>query len=136
MQSTLHLDHNPFPIRRTVFDFAGLLVLVLLLAVLTGGALWHFCFLNRIYYGVSVGGIPVGGMTRAAALQALEERLGPSPLAPGSLPYGGGVRGAAALRAWEEGLAQSPRAPVSLHYGGEHWPLPIAPASLRADLLT
>jgi vancomycin resistance protein YoaR len=106
MQTTFPLHESRLRIRRNVFDFAGLLLILLLLALLIGGALWHFWFLNRIYYGVSVGGLPVGGMTRAAALDALETRLSGAPLAP-----------------------------ISLHYHGQHWPLPITEAPVQADLL-
>lgn len=95
------------PIQRGIVDFAGLLLLILLLALLISGAIWHFWFLNRIVYGVSVAGAPVSGMTRAAALQTLTERF-----------------------------AEAPPAPVSLHYAGQHWPLPMQQAPVEADLLT
>jgi vancomycin resistance protein YoaR len=94
-------------LRRSVFDFAALLLLVVVLAVVAGSALWHFWFANRIYYGVSVAGVPVGGMTRASALQLLDERF-----------------------------AQTPLAPLSLHYGGQHWPLSIDQVPVQADLLS
>jgi vancomycin resistance protein YoaR len=108
MQSSLHLPHGAaLPLRRSVFDFAGLLLLVVVMAVVAGSALWHFWFVNRIYYGVSVAGVPVGGMTRASALERLDDRF-----------------------------AQTPLAPLSLHYGGQHWPLSMAQVPVQADLLS
>lgn len=108
MQSSLHMPQGvALPIRRSVFDFAGLLLLVVVLAVVAGSALWHFWFVNRIYYGVSIAGVPVGGMTRAQALQLLDERF-----------------------------AQTPLAPLSLHYQGQHWPLSISQVPIQADLLS
>lgn len=108
MHSSLRMPHDAaLPLRRSVFDFAGLLLLVVVLAVVAGSALWHFWFVNRIYYGVSIAGIPVGGMTRASALQLLDERF-----------------------------AQSPLAPLSLHYQGQHWPLSMTQVPIQADLLS
>jgi vancomycin resistance protein YoaR len=95
------------PLNRNVLDFAGLLLFLLVLTLLIGGALWHFWFVNRIYAGVSIAGLPVGGMTRATALRTLEERFADAKLAP-----------------------------VSLHHNGQHWPLPLNQVQIEADLRT
>jgi vancomycin resistance protein YoaR len=92
--------------RRSLLDFAGLLIFLLLLVMLIGGALWHFWFVNRIYYGISVAGVPVGGMTRATALRTLEDYF-----------------------------ADNINTPVSLSYGGQYWPLVMNQVPVEADLM-
>jgi vancomycin resistance protein YoaR len=108
MQTTFEFPTRPSDrIERNPLDFAGLLVLLLLLGVVCAGALWHFWFINRIYMGVSVAGVAVGGLTRADALQAVDAHLQAAPLAP-----------------------------VSLYYEGQAWPLSISQVPIGADLLT
>jgi len=58
--------------RRTVFDLIGIWLLLALLCAITLPAIWQFWHANRIYTGVSVGGVPVGGLTRAEAIQRLQ----------------------------------------------------------------
>lgn len=107
MQATFPVDHAmKSPIRRNVLDFALLLTLLLILLLLICAGFWHFWFVNRIFYGVTVAGTPVGGMTRAAALRSVEASL-----------------------------AQTDIAPISLSYQGRHWPLPLDSISIEADLL-
>ncbi len=82
-------------------------------AVVAGAGLfagWQFWHTDRIFSGVRVAGIPVGGETRAAALLVLHKELTPYPLAPVFLEHspkstgGGGISGAAA-RQWALGSA-------------------------------
>lgn len=92
--------------RRTAFDLIGIWLLLALLCAITLPAIWQFWHANRIYTGVSVGGVPVGGLTRAEAIQRLQSSLFAYPLPP-----------------------------VVVDYQGRQWPLQTAQASARADLL-
>ena len=54
-------------------------------AIVTGAGLfagWQFWHTDRIFSGVRVAGVPVGGETRASALLRLHKELSPYPLAP------------------------------------------------------
>ena len=92
--------------RRTVFDLVALWLLLALLCAITLPAIWQFWHTNRIYTGVSVGGVPVGGLTRAEAIQRLQTDLYTYPLPP-----------------------------IVVDYQGRQWPLQTAQASAGADLL-
>ena len=69
---------------------------------------WQFWHTDRIFSGVRVAGVPVGGETRASALLRLHRELTPYPLAPVYLelgpgsPEGGGATGAT-VRRWALG---------------------------------
>lgn len=54
-------------LRRTPLDYAFIFMLLTLITLVTVGALWQFWHVNRIYSGVSIAGVPVGGLTRAEA---------------------------------------------------------------------
>ena len=68
------------------------LILWLCVAILAGvgsfGA-WQFWHTDRIFSGVRVAGVPVGGETRAVALLRLHTELTPYPLAPIFLEHDG-----------------------------------------------
>jgi vancomycin resistance protein YoaR len=75
--------------RRTSADFA---VLWLIIVVMIGVGLfagWQFWHTDRIFTGVTVDGVPVGGMTRARAMEQLNARLTPYPFPPVRLEYEG-----------------------------------------------
>ncbi len=93
--------------RRTVFDLVAIWLLLALLCAIMLPAAWQFWHANRIYTGVTVGDVPVGGLTRAEAVQRLESDLYTVPLPP-----------------------------VVVAYQGRQWPLQTAQASAGADLLT
>jgi len=93
-------------LERNPFDFAALLMFLLVMTIVAAGAFWHFWSVKRIYPGVSVAGVPVGSMTRAAALKAVQGRLATAQLAP-----------------------------ISLNYGGQNWTLPVSEVQVNADLL-
>lgn len=59
-----------------------LVVLIAMLATIVGAALYGLSHSNRIYEGVSVGGIEVGGMTRSEARAALRDQLRASTSEP------------------------------------------------------
>jgi vancomycin resistance protein YoaR len=74
--------------QRTAVDF---LLIWLLVVVLSGLALfgaWQFWHTDRIYTGITVQGVPVGGMTRSAAAAKLSRSLNPYPAPPVSIVHG------------------------------------------------
>jgi vancomycin resistance protein YoaR len=103
MQTTLY--PSPARMRRTVFDLIAIWLLLAALLMLTLPAAWQFWHANRIYTGVSVGGIAVGGLTRAEAIQHLQSNLYAYPLPP-----------------------------IVVDYQGQQWPLQTAQARAGADL--
>lgn len=66
---------------------------------------WQFWHTDRIFSGVRVAGVPVGGETRASALLRLHRELTPYPLPPVYLELGTGSQegGGAAVRRWALG---------------------------------
>ena len=59
--------------------------MLLLLLVLAGAGTvlgWQFWHMDRIYAGISVAGVPVGGLTRAGAISTLSRELAPYPMQP------------------------------------------------------
>lgn len=107
MQATLSSPYRPLlRLQRTPLDFVGILGLLLVLALLIGMATWHFWHVQRIYSGVRIAGVPVGGLTRAQALHELQERL-----------------------------PQLQPAPVSLSTADERWVLPSTAVAVQPDLL-
>ncbi|MEZ4713706.1 MAG: VanW family protein [Caldilineaceae bacterium] len=89
MQTTFPTSyHTPRRIRRTPLDFAAIFMGLLLLTLVVSVAFGQFWHANRIFGGVSVAGIPVGGMTRSSALALLSRELQPYPLPPVALSYG------------------------------------------------
>lgn len=106
MQSTLRMERPRTRIRRTPGDFAVLFAGICVLAVLgllLGWQVWH---INRIYSGVTVAGVPVGGLSRAEALGRLTQTLTRYPLPT-----------------------------LSVEYGGRQWPITGDHARVRTDLL-
>ncbi len=84
----------PYPIsqrtmrrRRRGGDFLLIWLCVAILAVMGVFAGWQFWHTDRIFIGVRVAGVPVGGETRAVALLRLHKELTPYPLAPILLEY-------------------------------------------------
>ncbi|MCE7986074.1 MAG: hypothetical protein DYG89_33270 [Caldilinea sp. CFX5] len=112
MQSTLPFPRTTLPpqmrrrLERSPVDFAVLFLVLLLLAVIGGFIGWQFWHVNRIYGGVQIAGVAVGGMTRAAALRTLAEHVEAYP-APA----------------------------VSLYYQDQQWPLASDQLTAQADLL-
>ena len=89
MQTTLYPPRSAARLRRTSLDLFGLLLLLAAFLLIALGSAWQFWHTARIYTGVSVGGVPVGGLTRAAAMKLLNEQLYAYPLPPVSVEYGG-----------------------------------------------
>ena len=100
MQSTLYPPHSQHGeggplgvppssrrLRRTALDFAAIYIGLILLALVVGALSWQFWHANRIFTGVTVAGVPIGGMTRASAIAQLDQSLQTVPLPPVSLGY-------------------------------------------------
>ena len=82
-----------------IFALLALFAAIMLLAS------WGFWHTGRIFTGVSVGGVPVGGLTRAEAYKRLNETL-----------------------------YQFPLPPVTLIYENQQWPLATTQVRVSADL--
>lgn len=106
MQTTLYPSPSHPRMRRTAFDLVAIWLLLAAFVVITLPAAWQFWHANRIYTGVSVGGVPVGGLTRAAAVQRLQSDLYSYPLPP-----------------------------VVVDYQGKQWPLQTTRARAEADMV-
>lgn len=105
MQTTLYPSRRPVLLRRTAFDLLALFALLLFLSALIAAASWGFWHTGRVYTGVSVGGTPLGGLTRTEAVKRLHETL-----------------------------YQYPLPPVTLVYDQQQWPLETAQVRASADL--
>lgn len=88
MQGAYHPRTN-VRLRRTALDYVALLALLTVFFGVMLAAAWQFWHTNRIYTGVTVGGVPVGGLTRAEAGKRLHEQLYAYPLPPVSVAYAG-----------------------------------------------
>ena len=86
-------------IRRGALDFVVLFALVLLVALLAVIFGWQYWHADRIYSGVTVSNVPVGGLTRAQALERLNRTLVRQPLPPMLVTFGG--------RQWPIGAGQA-----------------------------
>jgi vancomycin resistance protein YoaR len=83
MQTTYpHTGYRPATSRRSSVDFLIIYASVALLTAIAIFAAWQFWHTDRVYSGVRVAGVPVGGLTRAQAVIRLNEELTPYPLAP------------------------------------------------------
>lgn len=88
MQATMRMQRVPVRLRRTPVDFGIIFLLVVLCALAAAIVGWQIWHTNRIYSGVTVAGVPVGGMTRSAALDRLSSSLASYPLPSISVTYG------------------------------------------------
>ncbi len=107
------MKHLPGPIAaygRPPSGVEYILIWVCVACVAVAGVFagWQFWHTDRIFSGVRVAGVPVGGETRASALLRLHRELTPYPLAPVYLelgpnaPEGGGTAGTT-VRRWALG---------------------------------
>lgn len=79
------------PLRRNALDYLGLTLLIAALlatAVVAGYQMWHA---ERIFSGVTVAGVQVGGQTRGVAYARLRQDLGAYPVPPVNLVWGASV---------------------------------------------
>jgi vancomycin resistance protein YoaR len=89
MQSTLPIARRATPLQRTPADFAAIFAGLVALAVAGLVIWWQIWHVNRIYTGVTVAGVPVGGLTRAEAYNRLLQSPPRAPLPTVSLAYAG-----------------------------------------------
>ncbi|MEZ4557772.1 MAG: hypothetical protein R2854_15225 [Caldilineaceae bacterium] len=79
---------NRAQLRPNPLDFAAIFAGLLLLALLTVVVTWQFWHVDRIFTGATIGGVPVGGLTRGEAVAKLSAELQGYPLAPVSVYAG------------------------------------------------
>ncbi len=93
-------------IQRGPADFAvilGLMLVITLLGVFLGWQFWHA---GRIYSGVTIAGMPVGGLTRAEAVIALNR-----------------------------GLVRQSLPSITVEYAGRQWPVAAGQAMASTDIV-
>ncbi len=106
MQSVSYQTSKRSRIETGPADFAALFALVLVITLLGAFLFWQYWHAGRIYSGVTIGGIPVGGMTRAEAMAAVER-----------------------------GLARQSLPPITVAYAGRRWPVAAGQVMASADVL-
>lgn len=87
MQTTLPTYRARPTFHRSAGDFVAIWAVVAALSVLAAVAGWQFWHTDRIFTGVQVAGVPVGGMTRAAAILHLSRELSVYPSPPLSISF-------------------------------------------------
>ena len=87
MQASLRMGRTPVRFRRTPVDFGIIFSLVMLCAIVAAMVGWQVWHTNRIYSGVTVAGVPVGGMTRSVALERISDSLSRYPLPSINVTY-------------------------------------------------
>lgn len=119
------------PIRRTALDMLALFLLLLAFALFLLLASWGLFHIYRIYPGIHIDGVAVGGLTRSEAYELLTETRLPFPLPPITLEHAGEL--------WALPTNQLPARPDFLEtvnraylYGRSGLPLPDLSAQLTA----
>lgn len=80
MQATLRAGRMPVRLRRTPVDFGIIFSVVMLCAILAAMMGWQIWHTNRIFSGVTVAGVPVGGLSRSVAFARISDSLARYPL--------------------------------------------------------
>ena len=130
MQTTLP-TYRPHPTaHRSAADFLVIWFVVAGLSILAAVAGWQFWHTDRIFTGVRVADVSVGGMTRAAALLHLSRELRNYPIAPLQIEWED--------RTWALSSSQLLPQPdllagASHRSGGAAPPLPAAACSAATD---
>lgn len=88
MQASLRMGRAPVRLRRTPVDFGIIFSLVMICAVFAAVMGWQVWHTNRIYSGVTIAGVPVGGMSRSVAYQRVSDALASYPLPTVAITYG------------------------------------------------
>ena len=88
----MHTDTHPRPniirIRRGPADYAVLFGALLVLVLLGAALGWQYWHANRVFSGVTIAGVPVGGLTPSEAVDRLNRTLRRQPLPPLLVSYG------------------------------------------------
>jgi len=87
MQATMRVGRMPVRFRRTPVDFGIIFTLVMLCALVVAMVGWQVWHTNRIYSGVTVAGVPVGGQTRSVAFERISDSLSRYPLPSINVTY-------------------------------------------------
>lgn len=87
MQASMRVERVPVRFRRTPVDFGIIFTLVMLCAIVAAVMGWQVWHTNRIFSGVTVAGVPVGGLTRSAAMDRVSAALARYPLPTISVTY-------------------------------------------------
>jgi vancomycin resistance protein YoaR len=82
------MGRTPVRFRRTPVDFGVIFSLVMLCAVVVAVAGWQIWHTNRIFSGVTIAGVPVGGLSRSAAYDRVSDSLSHYPLPTIDITYG------------------------------------------------
>jgi vancomycin resistance protein YoaR len=75
-------------LQRTALDFGAICALLFVILLATGTLTWQFWHVNRIYGGVTVANVAVGGLTRAEALRQITQQAQSYPPPALSLTLG------------------------------------------------
>jgi len=89
MQTSLPAYRPRSTFNRSAADFVAIWFVVAVLSLLAIFAGWQFWHTDRIFTGARVTGVPVGGMTRAAALLRLSRELRTYPIVPVQVAFEG-----------------------------------------------
>jgi vancomycin resistance protein YoaR len=89
MQASLRVGRAPIRLRRTPVDFGIIFTLVILCAVVAAVVGWQIWHANRIFGGVTVANVPVGGLSRSVAFERVSESLALYPLPTISITHNG-----------------------------------------------
>lgn len=87
MQATMRMGRSPVRFRRTPVDFGVIFSLVMVCALVAAVVGWQIWHTNRIFSGVTIAGVPVGGLTRSAAFARVSDSLARYPLPTISVTY-------------------------------------------------
>ncbi len=88
MKPETNEQRNSIVIHRNIFDLLGALILAVAVVAVLLVLGMQYWYADRIYPGVTVDGVSVGGLTRAAAILQLQETLEKQPLPPIAVSYG------------------------------------------------
>lgn len=87
MQATLRVGRAPVRLRRTPVDFGIIFTLVMVCAIVAAVVGWQVWHTNRIFSGVTIAGVPVGGLSRSVAFERVSDALALYPLPSVSVTY-------------------------------------------------
>jgi len=87
--TTVHESRRPPRIQTGPADFAVLFALMLVITLVGVFLFWQYWHAGRIYSGVTIGGIPVGGLTRPEAMAVVSRGVTRQSVPPITVAYEG-----------------------------------------------